>query len=178
MTAFCHMEAPPANQGRANEQEGDQPMTGPARTDTQTRPFRIEVPQTDVDDLRERLARTRWPAELHGVDWSRGVPLGYLQELAAYWRTEYDWRAHEASLNGFAQFTTTIDGQNIHFLHVRSPSRTRCPSSSPTGTRARSPSSSTSSARSPIRGRMAATRPTRSMSSRRRCRGSGSPARS
>ena len=55
------------------------------------------------------------------MGWSRGVPLGYLKELAAYWGTEYDWRAHEATLNGFPQFTTTIDGQDIHFLHVRSP---------------------------------------------------------
>jgi epoxide hydrolase len=85
------------------------------------RPFRIEVPQTDLDDLRDRLARTRWPDELPGVGWSRGVPLGYLEELAEYWRTTYDWRGWEAKLNGFPQFTTTVDGQNVHFLHVRSP---------------------------------------------------------
>src|SRR3712207_4596357 len=85
------------------------------------RPFRIEVPQTDLDDLRNRLARTRWPDELPGVGWSRGVPLGYLEELAEYWRTTYDWRRWEAKLNGFPQFTTTVDGQNVHFLHVRSP---------------------------------------------------------
>ena len=96
-------------------------MTGPDRSDSEVRAFRIEVPQADVDDLRDRLARTRWPAESPGVGWSRGVPLGYLKELAGYWRTEYDWRAHEATLNGFPQFTTTIDGQHIHFLHVRSP---------------------------------------------------------
>jgi pimeloyl-ACP methyl ester carboxylesterase len=85
------------------------------------RPFRIDVPQSDLDDLHERLARTRWPDELRGVGWSRGVPLGYLKELAEYWRTHYDWRKHEAVLNEYPQFTTTIDGQNIHFLHVRSP---------------------------------------------------------
>ena len=96
-------------------------MTGPDRSDSEIRAFRIEVPQADVDDLRERLARTRWPADSPGVGWSRGVPLGYLEELAGYWRTEYDWRAHEATMNGFPQFTTTIDGQRIHFLHVRSP---------------------------------------------------------
>jgi len=85
------------------------------------RPFRIDVPQSDLDDLRDRLARTRWPDELPDAGWSRGVPLGYLRELAEYWRTAYDWRRHEARLNEFPQFTTTIDGANVHFLHVRSP---------------------------------------------------------
>jgi pimeloyl-ACP methyl ester carboxylesterase len=90
-------------------------------TEAGIRPFRIEIPETHLDDLRERLARTRWPDELPGVGWSRGVPLGYLKELAEYWRTTYDWRRQEAMLNRFPQFTTTIDGQNVHFLHVRSP---------------------------------------------------------
>jgi epoxide hydrolase len=89
--------------------------------DAAIRPFRIAVPQADLDDLHERLARTRWPDELPGVGWSRGAPLGYLKELAEYWRTQYDWRRYEAQLNEFPQFTTTIDGANIHFLHVRSP---------------------------------------------------------
>ncbi|HEX6472272.1 MAG TPA: epoxide hydrolase [Streptosporangiaceae bacterium] len=85
------------------------------------RPFRVDIPQADLDDLRRRLADTRWPDELPGVGWDRGVPLGYLQELAEYWRTEYDWRAAEARLNSFPQFITEIDGANVHFLHVRSP---------------------------------------------------------
>jgi pimeloyl-ACP methyl ester carboxylesterase len=85
------------------------------------RPFRIDIPQADLDDLRERLASTRWPDELPGVGWGRGVPLGYLKELAECWHTSYDWRKHEARLNAFPQFTTEIDGQNIHFLHIRSP---------------------------------------------------------
>jgi pimeloyl-ACP methyl ester carboxylesterase len=89
-------------------------------TNSDLHPFRIEVPQADLDDLHDRLARTRWPAELPGVGWSRGVPVGYLKELAEYWRTGYDWWTHEARLNGLPQFTTTIDGQTIHFLHVRS----------------------------------------------------------
>jgi pimeloyl-ACP methyl ester carboxylesterase len=89
--------------------------------DTTIHPFRIAIPQAELDDLRDRLARTRWPDELAGAGWSRGVPLPYLKELAEYWRTTYDWRAWEATLNAFPQFTTTIDGQNIHFLHVRSP---------------------------------------------------------
>jgi pimeloyl-ACP methyl ester carboxylesterase len=85
------------------------------------RPFRIDVPQADLDDLRDRLERTRWPDELPGVGWNYGVPLAYLRELADYWRTGYDWRAQEARLNAIPQFTTAIDGQQIHFLHVRSP---------------------------------------------------------
>lgn len=94
---------------------------GAAGDDTTIRAFRIEIPQADLDDLHERLARTRWPDELPDVGWSRGVPLEYLKELADYWRTRYDWRTWEAKLNAFPQFTTTIEGQNIHFLHVRSP---------------------------------------------------------
>jgi epoxide hydrolase len=91
------------------------------RTEAEIRPFRIEIPQGDLDDLLDRLDRTRWPDEIPGAGWDRGVPLGYLKELAEHWRTSYDWREHEAELNELPQFTTTIDGQNIHFLHVRSP---------------------------------------------------------
>ncbi|HEX5993237.1 MAG TPA: epoxide hydrolase [Thermomicrobiales bacterium] len=85
------------------------------------KPFRIEIPQADLDDLGERLEDTRWPSELEGAGWSRGVPVDYLQGLAAYWRDGFDWHAEEASLNAFPQFTTEIDGQTIHFLHVESP---------------------------------------------------------
>ena len=83
-------------------------------------PFRIEIRQADVDYLRHRLAGARWPAELPGVGWTRGVPPGYLRELAEHWRTRYDWRSAEARLNSYPQFVTEIDGQRIHFLHVRS----------------------------------------------------------
>src|SRR5262249_5514061 len=93
---------------------------GPDGAGADIRPFRIAVPQADLDDLRHRLARTRWPDELPGVGWNYGVPLGYLKELAEYWRSSYDWRKHEARLNAFPQFTTTIDGANVHFLPVRS----------------------------------------------------------
>ncbi|MBB5131906.1 pimeloyl-ACP methyl ester carboxylesterase [Thermocatellispora tengchongensis] len=85
------------------------------------RPFTLRFPQDDLDDLRDRIGRTRWPAELPGRAWSKGVPVSYLKDLAAYWRDGFDWRAQEAELNRHPQFTTTIDGQNVHFLHVRSP---------------------------------------------------------
>ncbi|MFE1591980.1 epoxide hydrolase family protein [Nocardia sp. NPDC058705] len=83
-------------------------------------PFHIDIAQSDLDYLAARLTDARWPAEQPGAQWSRGVPVAYLRELAEYWRTSYDWRAAEAELNKFAQFTTEIDGQRIHFLHVRS----------------------------------------------------------
>jgi epoxide hydrolase len=70
-----------------------------ARDTTEIRPFRVDIPPADLDDLRERLARTRWPDELPGVGWRRGVPLGYLKELAAYWADGFDWRKQEARLN-------------------------------------------------------------------------------
>ncbi|MCM4082373.1 epoxide hydrolase family protein [Paractinoplanes hotanensis] len=85
------------------------------------RSFRIDIPQSQLDDLKARLANTRWPDELPGVGWSRGVPVGYLREVADYWRTGYDWRAQEAAINEYPQGLTTIDGQSVHFLHVPSP---------------------------------------------------------
>ncbi|MEV4555561.1 epoxide hydrolase family protein [Kitasatospora sp. NPDC049285] len=84
-------------------------------------PFRIEIPQADLDDLHRRLDSVRWPGELPNQGWSRGVPLSYLKDLVGYWRTGYDWRKQEARLNSFSQFTTEIDGTRVHFLHVRSP---------------------------------------------------------
>jgi epoxide hydrolase len=96
-------------------------MSSTDRTDTGIRPFQVEIPQADLDDLHDRLTRTRWPDDLPGVGWSRGVPLDYLRELAEHWRTGFDWRKHEATLNQYAQFVTTVDGANLHFLHVRSP---------------------------------------------------------
>ena len=89
--------------------------------DTAIRPFRVNIPQADLDELRDRLGRARWPAEVPGAGWSRGVPLDYLQDLAGWWRDGFDWRAQEARLNQVPQFTTVIDGQPIHFLHARSP---------------------------------------------------------
>ncbi|MGC4788109.1 epoxide hydrolase family protein [Micromonospora sp. DT178] len=91
------------------------------------RPFRIDVPQADLDDLHRRIDQTRWPDEIPGVGWDRGVPLGYLRELAEYWRDSYDWRAAEARLNAYPQFVTEIDGVNVHFLHVRSAEESATP---------------------------------------------------
>ena len=83
--------------------------------------FRIDVPEADLDDLRHRLDRVRWPNESPAAPWQQGTPLGYLQELVRYWRHDYDWRAAEARLNSYPQFVTEVEGQRIHFLHVPSP---------------------------------------------------------
>jgi pimeloyl-ACP methyl ester carboxylesterase len=84
-------------------------------------PFRPDVPESELADLRTRLDLTRWPDELPDVGWAYGVPLGYLQDLVSYWRHEYDWRKAEARLNEWPQYTTTIDGATVHFAHIRSP---------------------------------------------------------
>ena len=84
------------------------------------RPYRVEVPQADLDDLRARIAATRWPDQETVPDRSQGPRLAELQELVRYWGTDYDWRKAEAQLNAFPQYMTTIDGVDIHFIHVRS----------------------------------------------------------
>ncbi|MEV0062034.1 epoxide hydrolase [Nocardia sp. NPDC050718] len=85
-------------------------------------PFRIEIPQADIEDLRARLTHTRWPIPVPGrddrTDFSRGIPLPYLKELAEYWRDGFDWRAQEAKLNEHEQFTTVVDGQTFHVVHA------------------------------------------------------------
>jgi epoxide hydrolase len=83
-------------------------------------PFTLAVPERDLEDLRARLRRTRWPEAETVDDWSQGVPLAYVRELCEYWATEYDWRRMEARLNAIGQFRTEIDGLGIHFLHARS----------------------------------------------------------
>jgi pimeloyl-ACP methyl ester carboxylesterase len=83
--------------------------------------FTADVPETDLDDLRQRLARARFTPDLPGTGWAYGTPTAWLRDLVAYWREGYDWRAWEAKLNAYPQFTTEIDGQRIHFLHVPSP---------------------------------------------------------
>jgi pimeloyl-ACP methyl ester carboxylesterase len=84
-------------------------------------PFRIAVPDDVLADLRLRLTNTRWPEAAPVQDWSQGIPLDYTRELARYWAQDYDWRTREAALNRFDQFTTEIDGLEIHFIHQRSP---------------------------------------------------------
>lgn len=88
---------------------------------SQVTEFRVEIADSQLDDLRGRLKRTRWPEAETVSDWSQGVPLAYLRELCAYWADEYDWRRAEIELNRFAQYRTTIDGLGIYFIHARSP---------------------------------------------------------
>src|SRR5260370_24283633 len=88
---------------------------------SEIRPFRIEIPQADLADLRARLASTRWPSRPRIDDWSRGVPLDYLRQLAEHWATGFDWPAHEAAPHDIPQFTTEIGAQTIHSFHVRPP---------------------------------------------------------
>lgn len=89
-------------------------------SDPSIKPFRIAIPDADLDDLKARLNQTRWPEAECVQDWTQGIPLEYTKELAAYWANEYDWRAREAALNRFDHFTTEIDGLDIHFIHQRS----------------------------------------------------------
>ena len=97
-------------------------QTHPETTTThpEVRPFRVDVPQADLDDLRRRIAATRWPDRETVPDRSQGAQLAELQELVRYWGTDYDWRKGEAQLNAWPQFMTTIDGVDVHFFHVRS----------------------------------------------------------
>jgi pimeloyl-ACP methyl ester carboxylesterase len=88
-------------------------------TTVAVRPFTIEVPESVLEDLRERLQRTRWPGEIAGGGWTYGTNLDYMRELVRYWLDDYDWRAQEAALNRLPQFIATVDGLEIHFVHVR-----------------------------------------------------------
>src|SRR4051812_37311985 len=89
-------------------------------SDTAIRPFSLDIPQADLDDLQTRLGQARWPDELPG-DEDDGIKQSYVRSLYDAWRNQYDWRATEARINAHPQFTTEIDGQNVHFVHVRSP---------------------------------------------------------
>jgi pimeloyl-ACP methyl ester carboxylesterase len=95
--------------------------------DTSVRPFRVEVPQQALDNLRRRIAATRLPSKELVEDRSQGVQLATIQKLATYWTTDYDFRRIEARLNAVPQFTTDIDGVNIHFIHMRSPHENALP---------------------------------------------------
>jgi pimeloyl-ACP methyl ester carboxylesterase len=102
-------------------------MSSTAQTATEIRPFHIDVPEDELADLRRRITATRWPSKELVADRSQGVQLATLQELARYWATGYDWRKAEAKLNALPQFTTQIDGVDIHFIHVRSPHENALP---------------------------------------------------
>src|SRR5262245_28642029 len=95
-------------------------MSSAVDTAVEIRPFHFEAQQEELDDLRRRVAATRWPEKETVTDQSQGVPLALIQELARYWATEYDWRTCEVALNALPQFITEIDGLDIHFIHVRS----------------------------------------------------------
>jgi pimeloyl-ACP methyl ester carboxylesterase len=102
-------------------------MSSTAETANEIRPFRVDIPEEALDDLRRRIAAVRWPSRELVADRSQGVQLATMQELARYWATDYDWRACEARLNALPQFTTEIDGVDIHFLHVKSPHQDALP---------------------------------------------------
>ena len=91
------------------------------------RPFRVEVAQADIDELRRRIQATRWPEKETVADVTQGVPLATMQELARYWANDYDFRRFETRLNAVPQFMTEIDGLDIHFIHVRSPHENALP---------------------------------------------------
>src|SRR5215218_267050 len=95
-------------------------MSTTAQTATDIRPFHVEVHDEELAELRRRIDATRWPSKELVADRSQGVQLRTLQQLARYWTTEYDWRKAEAKLNSLPQFTTEIDGAEIHFIHVKS----------------------------------------------------------
>ncbi len=96
-------------------------MTSSVSADAQIRPFRVDIPEEKLTDLRRRIAATRWPEKEPVDDQSQGAQLAKVQELVGYWATDYDWRRLEAKLNALPQFITEIDGLDIHFIHVRSP---------------------------------------------------------
>jgi epoxide hydrolase len=89
--------------------------------------FRIKVPKSAIADLKRRLANTRWPERETPGGWSQGIPLSYMQELAAYWRNDYDWYRCQDALNALPQFITELDGLDIQFLHIKSPHRNALP---------------------------------------------------
>ena len=131
-------------------------------------PFRIDIPEADLEDLRQRLRRTRWPEAATVDDWSQGIPLDYTRALCRYWLDSYDWRARESRLNSFPQFRTEIDGLDIHFLHIRSPREDALPLVITHGWPGSMSNSARSSGRSPIRQRTAGTPRTPSTWSARR----------
>ena len=120
LSSFGHAEA--KTQAQQKEKTMTQTATAPPKTGDETaiRPFQVRIPEEELADLRHRIAATRWPGREPVADASQGVQLATIQKLARYWETQYDWRQCEAKLNALPQFMTTIDGVDIHFIHVRS----------------------------------------------------------
>jgi pimeloyl-ACP methyl ester carboxylesterase len=102
-------------------------MSSTVETANEIRPFRVDIPEEELAELRRRIAAVRWPSRELVADRSQGVQLATIQELARYWTTDYDWRKAEAKLNALPQFTTNIDGVDIHFIHVKSPHENALP---------------------------------------------------
>ena len=102
-------------------------MGAAAETATDLRPFQVEIPEEELAEQRRRIEATRWPSKELVADRYQGVQLATLQALARYWTTDYDWRRVEARLNALPQFTTKIDGVDIHFIHIRSRQRVLVP---------------------------------------------------
>src|SRR5580698_5406798 len=118
---LCAVAVPGYSQtSNARNSYADAAKTANRADDTSIRPFRIHVPQAALTDLQRRLAATRWPDAETVADRSQGVQLATMKELVRYWQTSYDWRKVEARLNALPQFVTTIDGIDIHFIHVPS----------------------------------------------------------
>src|SRR3954467_3174777 len=112
------MRRPRRSRGRRNtETEVDMAVI---ETATEIRPFHVDIPEEELAEMRRRIAATRWPSKELVANRSQGVQLATIQALAGYWATDYDWRKAEAKLNALPQFTTEIDGADIHFIHVKS----------------------------------------------------------
>ena len=151
-------------------------MSSTVETPSDIRPFHVDVPQEELDDLRRRIGATNWPEKETVTDQSQGVPLAMIQKLARYWMTDYDWRRCEASLNALPQFITEIDGLDIHFIHVRSKHEDALPLIVNHGWPGSVIEQLKIIDRLTNRRHTAATRGMRSMWWFRRCRATGSPA--
>src|SRR5262245_47377816 len=119
-TFTAHAAGDDAIRSVSKETSLNPPDTGRSTDPTAIRPFRVNVPQEALDDLRRRINAAKWPERVYVTDQTQGVQLATAQKLARYWATDYDWRKAEAKLNALPQFITEIDGLDIHFIHVRS----------------------------------------------------------
>src|SRR6516165_8047653 len=129
---ICHSPAPPGRPrlppGTGDGASATTPSQGGLMSGTtEIRPFRVDMPDEAIADLRRRIAATRWSSRELVDDRSQGVQLATIQELARYWAAQYDWRACEAELNALPQFTTEIEGVDVHFIHVKSPHQDALP---------------------------------------------------